>query len=263
MNRKRALIANTFCLSKKRRCGGADKGESHDGAAEIRSSLQYLMTLFSRKLFNDTLPPVAFKHQLYSLHHDKTLVDKLLNEFRESGELLMFQLGFDSEAFGLVFTEDYRAKVLQGEAGRDTLAAVEKFLDKLIPTCSDLSFNKDKMLKEFLFTDSEITQLVKSGVLTVRDAGSWWLSIPNSGKFIKYFIKGRKAVLGMVKKSKYSEILKDELEGRRSPSQVKFQMKYHIHDIIGAELVECIQTTSGTLLRYVDGNIYHPNPHMS
>lgn len=69
----------------------------------------------------------------------------------------MFQLGFDSDAFGLVFTEDYRAKVLQGEAGRDTLATVEKFLDKLIPTYSDLSFNKDKMLKEFLFTDSEIT----------------------------------------------------------------------------------------------------------
>lgn len=69
----------------------------------------------------------------------------------------MFQLGFDSETFGLVFTEDYRAKVLQGAAGRDTLAALEKFLDKLIPTCSDLSFNKDKMLKEFLFTDSEIT----------------------------------------------------------------------------------------------------------
>lgn len=102
---------------------------------------------------------------------------------------------------------------------------------------------------------------MKSGVLTVRDAGSWWLSIPNSGKFIKYFIKGRfltlethavvvrvniwalfltgrKAVLGMVKKSKYGEILQTELEGRRTTSQVKFQMKYHIHDIIGAELVE-------------------------
>lgn len=252
MNRKRALIADTFCLTKRRRCA-ADSvtGESQD----IRSSLQYLVTLFSRKLFNDSLPPVVLKHQLYSLHNDKTSVDKQVNELRETGELLMFQLGFDSEAFALVFAEDYRAKVLQGEAGRGTLGTVEKFLAKLIPSCSDLSFNKEKMLKEFLFTDSEITQLVKSGVLTVRDAGSWWLSIPNSGKFIKYFIKGRKAVLGMVKKSKYGEILQTELEGRRTTSQVKFQMKYHIHDIIGAELVECIQTTSETLLRYVDGNV--------
>ncbi|XP_077086720.1 winged helix repair factor 1 isoform X2 [Siphateles boraxobius] len=256
MSRKRALIADTFCLMKRRRSAAdAVTGDSHEGAADIRSSLQNLMTLFSRKLFNDSLPPVVLKHQLYSLHSDKTSVDKQLNELRASGELLMFQLGFDSEAFALVFAEDYRAKVLQGEAGRETLETVEKFLDKLIPGCSDLSFNKEKMLKEFLFTDSEITQLVKSGVLTVRDAGSWWLSIPNSGKFIKYFIKGRKAVLGMVKKSKYGEILKTELEGRRTTSHVKFQMKYHIHDIVGAELVECIQTTSGTLLRYVDGNI--------
>ncbi|KAG1924812.1 serine/threonine-protein kinase 19-like isoform X2 [Pimephales promelas] len=255
MSRKRALIADTFCLKRRRSAADTVAGDSHEGAADIRSSLQNLMTLFSRKLFNDSLPPVVLKHQLYSLHSDKTSVDKQLNELRASGELLMFQLGFDSEAFALVFAKDYRAKVLQGEAGRETLETVEKFLDKLIPGCSDLSFNKEKMLKEFLFTDSEITQLVKSGVLTVRDAGSWWLSIPNSGKFIKYFIKGRKAVLGMVKKSKYGEILKTELEGRRTTSHVKFQMKYHIHDIVGAELVECIQTTSGTVLRYVDGNI--------
>ncbi|XP_052396278.1 serine/threonine-protein kinase 19 isoform X2 [Carassius gibelio] len=278
MSRKRALIADTFCLTKRRRCAADSET---DGAADVRSSLQYLMTLFSRKLFNDSLPPVVLKHQLYSLHNDKTLVDKQVvrsdciacmdvfiialthsealvfsfphqNELRENGELLMFQLGFDSEAFALVFAEDYRTKVLQGEAGRETLGTVEKFLAKLIPGCSDLSFNKEKMLNEFLFTDREITQLVKSGVLTVRDAGSWWLSIPNSGKFIKYFIKGRKAVLGMVKKSRYGEILRTELEERRTTSQVQFQMKYHVHDIMGAELVECIQTTSGTLLRYVD-----------
>lgn len=42
----------------------------------------------------------------------------------------------------------------------------------------------------------------------------------------------------MVKKSKYGEVLKAELEGRRTTSQVKFHMKYHVHDIVGAELVE-------------------------
>ncbi|KAK1798136.1 hypothetical protein P4O66_000631 [Electrophorus voltai] len=154
--------------------------------------------------------------------------------------------------FALVFSVDYRAKVLAGEAGRNTLGTVEKFLDKVLHACPDLSFSKDKMLKEFVFTDSEITQLVQAGVLTVRDAGSWWLAIPNSGRFTKYFIQGRKAVLGMVKKSKYSEILKSRLEERHCTSQVKLQMKYHVHDIIGAELVECINTTSGTLLRFMD-----------
>nr|XP_020475533.1 serine/threonine-protein kinase 19 isoform X3 [Monopterus albus] len=223
-----------------------------DGPTDIKSTLEYLMTLFPRKLFNDTLPQIALKHQLYSIHSDKTLVDKEVNKLREKGELLMFQLGFDAEAFGLIFASDYKTKVLAGEEGKVTRAAVEKFLEKVLSSCRDLSFTKDKMLKEFLFTDSEITQLVKSGVLTVRDAGSWWLSIPNSGKFTKYFIQGRKAVLGMVKKSKYSEVLKAELEERRTTSQVKFHMKYHIHDIVGAELVESVPTTSGILLRFVD-----------
>ncbi|XP_049324103.1 serine/threonine-protein kinase 19 isoform X2 [Astyanax mexicanus] len=257
MNRKRSLIPDAFRVKKRR--FGADNinghpehGDTQDGPPDVKATLQYLMTLFPRKLFNDSLPQIVFKHQLYSLHSDKTLVDKQVNELRDKGELLMFQLGFGSDAFGLVFSEDYRTKVLAMEDGRSTLGTVEKFLDKVLPGCSDLSFSKDKMLKHFLFTDSEITQLVKSGVLTVRDAGSWWLSIPNSGRFTKYFIQGRKAVLGMVKKSKYNEILKNDLQERRTTSHVKLDIKYHIHDIIGAELVECIQTTSGTLLRFVD-----------
>lgn len=36
------------------------------------------MTLFPRKLFNDALPPIVLKHQLYSIHSDKTQVDKEL-----------------------------------------------------------------------------------------------------------------------------------------------------------------------------------------
>lgn len=34
-----------------------------------------LMTLFPRKLFNDAVPQIVLKHQLYSIH-DKTMVDK-------------------------------------------------------------------------------------------------------------------------------------------------------------------------------------------
>ncbi|XP_029914361.1 serine/threonine-protein kinase 19 [Myripristis murdjan] len=253
MNRKRGLISDTFIV-KKRRLGTEKFGciDGDEGPLDIKSTLQYLMTLFPRKLFNDSLPQIVLKHQLYSLHSDKTMVDRQLSELRDKGELLMFQLGFDSEAFGLVFYSDYKAKVLAGEQGRVTQGTVEKFLEKVLPSCTELSFSKDKMLKEFLFTDSEITQLVKAGVLTVRDAGSWWLSIPNSGRFTKYFIRGRKAVLNMIKKAKYSEVLKADLEERRTNSQVKFQMKYHVHDIVGAELVDSIPTTTGTLLRFVD-----------
>ncbi|KPP61108.1 hypothetical protein Z043_120834 [Scleropages formosus] len=174
------------------------------------------------------------------------------NELREQGDVLMFQLGFDSESVAVVFAADFKAKVLAAEVGRATQGPVEKFLNTVLASCCDMSVDETKMLQEFLFADSEITQLVKCGVLTVKDAGSWWLSIPNSGRFTKYFIQGRKAVLGMIRKSKYSEMLKSDLEGRQTTSRVKFHIQYHIHDIVGAELVDCIETTAGVLLRFAD-----------
>ena len=60
----------------------------------------------------------------------------------------MFQLGFDAEAFELIFASDYKAKVLAAEEGRATRAAVERFLEKVLSSSTDLSFSKDQMLRE-------------------------------------------------------------------------------------------------------------------
>ena len=49
--------------------------------------------------------------------------------------------------------------------------------------------------------------LVKAGVLVVRDVGSWWFTIPGAGIFMKSHLRGRKAVLTMIRKCKYREIL--------------------------------------------------------
>lgn len=35
------------------------------------------------------------------------------------------------------------------------------------------------------------SQLVNTGVLTTRDVGSWWLSIPGAGVFMKNFSNGK------------------------------------------------------------------------
>ncbi|KAL4675381.1 hypothetical protein H8959_009526 [Pygathrix nigripes] len=60
---------------------------------------------------------------------------------------------------------------------------------------------------------------------------------------------GRQGVLGMVRKAKYRELLLSELLGWRAPAVVRLGLTYHVHDLIGAQLVDCISTTSGTLLR--------------
>ncbi|XP_015260950.1 PREDICTED: serine/threonine-protein kinase 19 isoform X3 [Gekko japonicus] len=251
MKRKHQLISDAFKAKKQRLAVGLETVEK-EGPEAVESALQYLASLFPRKLFEDALPPLILKHQVYSLVKDRTTVDRCLNQLKEEGRIRMFQHGFDADSLVLTFTDSYQSKVLEFVSGKEVARTVRKFLDSVLISCPDISFDKKRMLTEFGFSDAEITQLVNAGVLTVRDAGSWWLAVPGAGRFVKYFIKGRKAVLGMIQKAKYKEVLLSDLQNRRAPSSVKLGLPYHVHDIIGAQLVDCIPTSSGTLLRLAD-----------
>ncbi|XP_058410704.1 serine/threonine-protein kinase 19 isoform X2 [Diceros bicornis minor] len=235
MSRKRhRLVPETFGLKRRRERGPVEEHPLRGESGSARAAVAELVQLFPRGLFEDALPPIALRSQ---------------KELQEQGEIRIIQLGFDLDAHGIIFTEDYRTRVLKACDGRSYAAAVQKFLASVLPACGDLSFQQDQMTQTFGFRDPEITQLVNAGVLTVRDAGSWWLAVPGAGRFIKYFVKGRQAVLGMVRKAKYRELLLSELLGRRAPAAVRLGLAYHVHDLIGAQLVDCVSTTSGTLLR--------------
>ena len=79
------------------------------------------------------------------------------------------------------------------------------------------------------------------GILLVRDVGkkssSWWFAIPGVSPFIKSLMKGRDMVQQMLKKSKYKELLRSELLCRKLTVS-KLPMEFHVHDIIGADIVE-------------------------
>ncbi|XP_038624549.1 serine/threonine-protein kinase 19 isoform X2 [Tachyglossus aculeatus] len=255
MSRKRPrLIPDTFGPKRQRRRqeNGAEEEPRgcHAGPGAVRGALRELGGLFPRRLFEDALPPIVLKSQIYSLVPDRTAADRQLNELREQGEVRLFQLGFDADAQGIVFTEDFKAKALVASGGRKCEGTVKRFLDSVLPACGDLSFQQEQMAQTFGFRDQEITQLVNAGILTVRDAGSWWLAVPGAGRFVKVFVKGRQAVLGMVRKARYRQLLLAEvLSRRRAPATVPLGLAYHVHDLIGAQLVDCVPTTSGTLLR--------------
>ena len=75
----------------------------------------------------------------------------------------------------------------------------------------------------------------------MRDVGdsstSWWFAIPGVSPFIKSLTKGRSMVQQMLKKSKYKELLRSELMGRKMTVS-KLSMEFHLHDVIGADIVE-------------------------
>ena len=46
-------------------------------------------------------------------------------------------------------------------------------------------------------------QLVNIGILTTRDVGSWWLSIPGAGIFMKNFSNGKGKMFSIFMKVNY------------------------------------------------------------
>ncbi|XP_064622255.1 inactive serine/threonine-protein kinase 19-like [Lineus longissimus] len=221
---------------------------------DAEATMLYLKDLFPVEKFQSRLPPIIVKHQLYSMITNRTLADKQLGELRTRGDVRMFKMSTsEADEFCLVFTEDYKRHViLHTVKSGANLALVERFFDTVIKECPDISFDKQKLMTQYKFKEEEIHQLIKCGVLNTRDVGSWWLSIPDLGIFIKSFLRGRKAVITMIRKSKYREILQQDLETRKLPKVARLGMMYHIHDIIGADLVDWICTTSGRLLRLTE-----------
>jgi len=257
MMSKRAIIIPDIYKQRKKVCCTSDsicgskngKSPGSSGVAipsNTESALILLRSYFPVEKFAERLPAIILKHQLYSLIKNKTLVDKELNDLRLNGSIRFFHLGAEADDICIVFNEDF--KIHTDKIAIEN-AVVAKFLVTLLNNYSDLSISKEALLKDYISKEEDITELMKVGLLTVRDIGSWWHSIPRAGEFMKSYIRGRKAIILMIKKSKYSEILQKELETRKLPKVAKLGILYHIHDITGAELVTCITTTSGRLLR--------------
>ncbi|KAL8565089.1 hypothetical protein ACOMHN_005292 [Nucella lapillus] len=261
MSRKRSQVPELFRA--KRRCiAGASPGQANgdsssqetnglvDSASDTRTALLFLRGLFPVEKFENRLPPILLKHQLYCVVKNRTLVDIQLSELRENREVRLFKLGPDATNLSIVFSDDYRKHVIKvmTDLKMDTLL-IDKVTKNILDHSTDISLDKGTLVQIYGFSDADITQLVKAAVLTVRDVGSWWLSIPSAGFFMKSFTRGRKALLTMIRKSKYKEILRKDLEQRQWPKVARLGISYHIHDIMGADLVECVDTNSGELLR--------------
>ncbi|XP_046400519.1 serine/threonine-protein kinase 19-like isoform X2 [Ischnura elegans] len=127
--------------------------------------------------------------------------------------------------------------------------AVTRFLLEAMPMIQDVGVEKDLLLEKYNFKDDDIRTLMSVGLLVVRSVGSYWLSFPNAGEFMKHLSRGRATLLRLIKKRKFSEILLPELEKWQLEKTAKLGIHYHIHDLIGGDFVDRVESTSGTILR--------------
>ncbi|XP_062454533.1 LOW QUALITY PROTEIN: inactive serine/threonine-protein kinase 19 [Rhea pennata] len=242
-------------------CGGGGEGPPDAWAppgrlgpqaprGQWRRALRDLAALFPRRSSADALPPLVLRHQLYSVVGDRTAVDRHLNRLRDEGRIRLLHLGFEGDALAVVFTEPYTAKVGAG-GGAPQAGLVRRFLETGRAACPELSYEQSRV-RALGFADADVTQLVAAGVLTVRDAGSWWLAVPGAGRFVKAFVRGRRALLAAIRRSRYKEVALAELGQRRGLAGAPLGVAYHIHDLVGAQLVRRIPSASGTLLRLAE-----------
>lgn len=224
--------------------------------SDSEAALSLLLKDFPVEKFSSGLPPIAFVHQLYSIVKCKTTVDREIDELQACNKVRLFKLGAADSSLAVVFTADLK-KVVATETQCSNV--VKKFFDIVLNEIRDVSVEKNILRQRFHLSEHDVSELVNTGLLAVRSASSYWFSVPSVGQFIRTYLKGRKAVLGSVRKSKYSEILLSELEKRPFEKSLKLGIQYYIHDIVGAELVNCIETTSGIVLRFMKSSKKHMN----
>ena len=236
------------CFSREDSCSS-----SLDTLKDTKAALNYLLSIFPRDVFVNKLPAIALKHQVYSIITDRTRVDRELNLLRDAGEIRFFKLDSGTDEFAIVNSKDFMEKIsmnLETRALEDD-QDVKEFLVKALPTIKDVSVEKSRIIRDFGLSDHVITSLMNLGIVNLRGERSLWISIPFSAMFMKSLIAGRKAVLSIINKMKYKEIFRSEPEQRDIKLHSKLDMSFHIHDIIGGDMVMQVSTTNGTLLRSV------------
>ncbi|XP_027766438.1 serine/threonine-protein kinase 19, partial [Empidonax traillii] len=217
----------------------------------VEAALAAVWALFPRGLFEDALPPLLLRHQLYDVVRDRTAVDRHLNRLRDEGQVRLLHLGLGPDALGVVRTELYRDKALQAVAGTPREGLVRRFLDEAVAATPELSYDRGRM-ESLGFGDRDVTQLVVSGVLTVRDAGSWWLAVPGVGRFVRALLRGRRALLSVVRRSRHREVPLRELQRAKPPPGARLGVPFLLHDLLGAQELLSVPTPAGPLLRLAE-----------
>lgn len=218
-----------------------------DVCNETKSALQFLRSIFPTDKFSPGFPPIVMKHQLYAMVQTRSDVEKALDMMMEQGMVRTFCLTPHEAELAIVFTEDYKSYIRQ-RTSQSLL--IESFVDKVVTPFWDLSYSHAFLTRQLEFQEADISELVHAGLLTTRDEPCrWWIGVPGSAGFARTLIRGRTALLQMLRRSKHRELPRMQVESSRLPRSTKLGTAYYVYDAIGSGLVACIKTTSGDILR--------------
>jgi hypothetical protein len=220
-----------------------DKNKNNFKIIEL---LNYIRSTFAKRSFPG-LPPLFYLHQLYILAN-RTIIDRQIDNLRSNNKIRAFKCD-DNEVTCLCFTDDFISYIKEFNENIDQ-DIINKYL-KLLEHNNQMFIQHQESESTTHLSEFERTELIKLGLLTIKDSTSYWFSIPAIGRYRKTLLNGRRCLLQLLKKKKYNEIDIDELNAKNLKKINEIGLIYLISDLIGTDKIRRIETSNSFIIKLI------------
>lgn len=175
--------------------------EAFQSVACIQDAFQYLRSIFHR---NHKLPPIFYQHQIYSIVENRTRVDREIEELKNSNQIRIFKCDSNTEDIAICYTSDFKKHIREHlldfeketikqiisnfkSSQGDFKALIDKFQDQILDDIKELSVSEFDLKSTYHLNEREITVLIQTGLLTIKNSSSWYFAIPFVGNIRSNF----------------------------------------------------------------------------
>ncbi|KAH9407019.1 Serine/threonine-protein kinase 19 [Tyrophagus putrescentiae] len=198
-------------------------------------------------------PPIVWRHHLYALFSSHTKVDSELKSLCDSNQLRVLNVATSTRNADIIIEIDDFVNYFTAQK------KIYLFISKVLKRHTKTKYSVEE-LKEAGFGELAIPKLMQLGLLTNTDTSLSLrqLSFPGLGVFTRTLHQGRKALLALIRKHKYSQVLQSDLLLRpiprcsASPGKDTLGIELHLYDLYGANLVVTERQCTDVLIRLID-----------
>jgi hypothetical protein len=91
--------------------------------------------------------------------------------------------------------------------------------------------------------------LIQEGWMTRKDESSFWLCVPNFGRFLYSLKKGRSHIISSLKRAKFNEMMMSEMLQTKKIARCELNVPFVLKDLIGSSTITKTMLPAGALVR--------------
>eukprot|EP00727_Mastigamoeba_balamuthi_P004121 m51a1_g13706 hypothetical protein (271) ;mRNA; f:78055-79275 len=197
--------------------------------------------------------PLALRSQVLARVIDRTAAERELLALRERNEVREVQQASED---CVILTGEYVAACRSALAEPEDAPLLAAFVDRVLP-----SFRKPAVAGDALLAAlgealpgpvpalDHATRLMQAGLLT-QQAGEYWFAVPNASHYLRMCAAGRRELVALLKRRRFSEALVGDLARTRLRSST-LSVHWHLQDLRGLGQIAELETCAGAMVRLV------------